>query len=29
MARRDGKHGAFLGCIGYPECRLTRPLEET
>lgn len=28
---RDGRHGVFVGCTGYPECRYTRNLtsEET
>ncbi|MDC3181235.1 type I DNA topoisomerase [Gammaproteobacteria bacterium] len=24
-----GKHGKFIGCSGYPECKYTRPLEGT
>ena len=27
MVKRWGKHGWFLACSGYPECRFTRPLE--
>jgi hypothetical protein len=26
MAERKGKHGAFLGCTSYPQCRETRRL---
>ncbi|MXV43835.1 type I DNA topoisomerase [Saccharibacter sp. 17.LH.SD] len=26
LGLRLGKHGAFLGCSNYPECRVTRPL---
>ncbi|MBI4408370.1 MAG: type I DNA topoisomerase [Gemmatimonadetes bacterium] len=26
---RWSRHGRFLGCTGYPECRYTRPLDET
>ncbi|MBK1647015.1 DNA topoisomerase III, partial [Thiocapsa imhoffii] len=25
MRRRTGKHGAFWGCSGYPDCTVTRP----
>ncbi len=25
MRRRKGKHGAFWGCSGYPDCTVTRP----
>lgn len=25
MIRRNGPHGAFYGCSGYPDCRETRP----
>lgn len=24
MVERKGQHGAFLGCLGYPECKQTR-----
>ncbi len=27
MVKRWGRHGWFLACSGYPECRFTRPLE--
>ncbi|MDA8387399.1 MAG: type I DNA topoisomerase [Nitrospiraceae bacterium] len=27
MVKRWGRHGWFLACSGYPECRNTRPLE--
>ena len=26
MVRRDGPHGAFYGCSGFPDCRTTRPV---
>ncbi|MGF1626786.1 MAG: type I DNA topoisomerase, partial [Alphaproteobacteria bacterium] len=26
LSLRLGKHGAFIGCSNYPECRFTRPL---
>ncbi len=26
LGLRLGKHGAFIGCSNYPECRFTRPL---
>ena len=26
LSLRLGKHGAFIGCSNYPECRYTRPL---
>jgi DNA topoisomerase-1 len=28
MVKRWGKHGRFLACTGYPECRNTKPLDE-
>jgi len=27
LVKRFSKHGAFLGCSGYPDCKYTRPLE--
>ena len=24
LAHRSGKHGAFIGCSGYPKCKYTR-----
>ncbi len=27
LVKRWGRHGWFLACSGYPECRYTRPLE--
>jgi len=24
LIERNGKHGAFMGCINYPECRYSR-----
>ena len=27
LVKRFSKHGAFLGCSGYPDCKHTRPLE--
>lgn len=29
MRQRDGKYGAFLACTRYPNCKGTRPLEES
>ncbi len=26
MVRRDGPHGPFYGCSGFPDCRTTRPV---
>jgi DNA topoisomerase-1 len=26
LVRRNGKHGAFIGCSGYPKCRHTAPV---
>lgn len=26
MAERAGKTGSFMGCTGFPECRVTRPI---
>lgn len=28
MVKKWGKHGRFLACSGFPECKTTRPLEE-
>jgi hypothetical protein len=28
LLRREGKHGAFMGCSRYPECDYTEPLPE-
>jgi DNA topoisomerase-1 len=28
LIRRFGRHGPFLACPGYPECKYTRPVEE-
>ena len=28
MVKRWGRHGRFLACTGYPECKNTKPLEE-
>ncbi len=28
MVKRWGRHGRFLACTGYPECKKTKPLEE-
>jgi DNA topoisomerase-1 len=28
MVRKFGRHGPFLACPGYPECKFTRPVEE-
>ncbi len=28
MVRRDGPHGAFLGCSNFPTCRHSRPIVE-
>ncbi len=28
MKARTGKHGAFWGCTGYPECKQTLPMDE-
>lgn len=28
MVIRSGKHGAFLGCSGYPQCDFIRPLKQ-
>jgi hypothetical protein len=27
MRRVHGRRGDFWGCTGYPECRLTRPIQ--
>ena len=27
LVKRFSKHGPFLGCSGYPDCKFTRPLE--
>ena len=29
LAVRRSRHGAFLGCSGYPDCRYTRALDQT
>ena len=29
MVKRDGKFGAFFACTRYPDCKGTRPLEDT
>ena len=29
LLKRLGKHGSFIACSGYPECRYTRPVDET
>jgi DNA topoisomerase-1 len=28
LVRKFGRHGPFLACPGYPECKFTRPVEE-
>jgi len=28
MVKKWGRHGQFLACSGFPECKTTRPLEE-
>jgi DNA topoisomerase-1 len=28
MVKRWGRHGQFLACSGFPECKTTKPLEE-
>ncbi len=28
LARREGKHGTFVGCTGFPECDYTAPEEQ-
>jgi DNA topoisomerase-1 len=28
MVKRWGRHGQFLACSGFPECKTTRPIEE-
>lgn len=28
MVKKWGRHGRFLACSGFPECKTTRPLEE-
>jgi DNA topoisomerase-1 len=28
LVRKFGRHGPFLACPGYPECKYTRPVEE-
>ncbi len=28
MVKRWGRHGRFLACTGYPECKNTKPLDE-
>ena len=27
LVKRDGKHGAFIGCSGFPKCRHTQPID--
>jgi DNA topoisomerase-1 len=27
MVKKFGRHGQFLACSGYPECKTTKPLE--
>jgi DNA topoisomerase-1 len=29
MVKKWGRHGRFLACSGFPECKTTKPLEET
>jgi len=29
MAVRTSKHGPFLGCTGYPDCKSIRKIENT
>jgi ssDNA-binding Zn-finger/Zn-ribbon topoisomerase 1 len=28
MVRRDGKHGQFMACSKYPDCKYTAKIEE-
>lgn len=28
LSRREGKHGTFIGCTGFPECDFTAPEEQ-